>query len=670
MFKFLKEKLKNAVSKFSKDVAEKAEDIEEPVEEPVPEPVKEVIEKKPKPAKKRKPKDRPKEKETAQDILDDLDSGTPEPEEEKVEEPVPEPEPEPEPEPVPEPEPEEEKKEETEPELGPELLGLKEALDAYSDDDLGSILSILGFDPDTKQKSKGEKVKLILTKPILEVNSAVEKLDEIAKELEVKEEPALEPEKVAPSEPVEEAEPEPAPEDVERVASETEEEREEELLATEQEVEDDREEEILEAEKDVEKDVEEEEKEEKKGGGFLKRVFGFGKKKEEPEEAEQPEGSEESEVEEQKPGPEEEETPVPMPEELEKEEDAELKELDKEKEKTLVQVSEEDKELEKEEKDLEEVQEAFEKEKEPEPEPEKKEEKKGFFGKLTAGLSLKKLSESKFEDIFFDLEVALLENNVAVEVIEKIKQDLHVKLVDQKVKRSQIEEIVISTLRDSLGEILSVEPVDLLGRVAEKRKDGKPLVMVFVGINGSGKTTTIAKLAKYFMDNDLKPVLVAADTFRAAAIQQLEEHANNLAIKMIKHDYGSDPAAVAFDGIKYAEAKGLDVVMIDTAGRLHSNINLMDEMKKIIRVSNPDMKIFIGESITGNDCIEQAQKFDEAIDIDGIVLSKADVDEKGGAAISVSYVTGKPILFLGTGQTYDSLQKFDKNSILSNLGLD
>jgi fused signal recognition particle receptor len=143
-----------------------------------------------------------------------------------------------------------------------------------------------------------------------------------------------------------------------------------------------------------------------------------------------------------------------------------------------------------------------------------------------------------------------------------------------------------------------------------------------------------------------------------------------LGVKLIKHDYGSDPAAVAFDGIKYAEAKGIDVVLVDTAGRLHSNVNLMDEMKKIIRVAKPDMKIFIGESITGNDCVEQAKQFNEAIGIDGIVLSKADVDEKGGAAISVSYVTGRPILFIGTGQTYDALQRFEKGIVLSNLGLE
>ena len=299
-------------------------------------------------------------------------------------------------------------------------------------------------------------------------------------------------------------------------------------------------------------------------------------------------------------------------------------------------------------------------------EPETEEQpKKGFFGKLKEGIVAKKLSEKKFEELFFELEIALLENNVAVEVIEKIKEDLKVEMVDQKLNRFEIEKIIFTTLKNSLEEVLDFETIDMI----QKAKEKKPLVLVFVGVNGSGKTTTIGKVSKYFTNNGLKTVMVAADTFRAAAIQQLEEHANNLGVKMIKHDYGSDPAAVAFDGIKYAESKGIDVVLIDTAGRLHSDTNLMEEMKKIIRVSKPDIKLFIGESITGNDCIEQAQKFNDAIEIDGIILSKADVDEKGGAAISVAHVTGKPILFIGNGQEYDDLQPFDKDVILKNLGL-
>ena len=192
---------------------------------------------------------------------------------------------------------------------------------------------------------------------------------------------------------------------------------------------------------------------------------------------------------------------------------------------------------------------------------------------------------------------------------------------------------------------------------------------MFFGINGSGKTTTIAKMTKMLLDKKLKVVIAASDTFRAAAIHQLQEHADKLGVKLIKHDYGADPAAVAFDAIKYAEAHGIDVVLIDTAGRLHSNVNLIDEMKKVARVAKPDMKIFVGESITGNDCVEQARSFNEAIGIDGIILAKADVDEKGGAAVSVSYITKKPILFLGTGQGYDDLTPFRSELIVESLGL-
>ncbi|MFQ5474880.1 MAG: signal recognition particle-docking protein FtsY [Candidatus Nanoarchaeia archaeon] len=303
---------------------------------------------------------------------------------------------------------------------------------------------------------------------------------------------------------------------------------------------------------------------------------------------------------------------------------------------------------------------------EPKDETRPEEQKKGFFGKLKEGIVAKKLSASKFEELFFDIEVALLENNVAVEVIEKIKVDLKKELVDQKLNRFDISGIILDTLQESLDELLDFETLDILALAKKK----KPLVIVFVGVNGSGKTTTIAKMAKYFENNGLSSVLVAADTFRAAAIQQLEEHAKRLNKKIIKHDYGSDPAAVAFDGIRYAEAKDMDVVLIDTAGRLHSNVNLMDELAKIVRVSKPDLKIFIGESITGNDCIEQAQKFNETVKIDGIILSKADVDEKGGAAISVAHVTGKPILFIGTGQDYEDLEPFDKEKIMENLGLE
>ena len=295
-----------------------------------------------------------------------------------------------------------------------------------------------------------------------------------------------------------------------------------------------------------------------------------------------------------------------------------------------------------------------------------REEKKSFFLKITEKLTTKTINEEKFNRLFEDLEIVLLENNVALEVIDKIKEDLKMDLVNVPLK-GNIENLIRESLKKSLEEILQETNFDLINEI--KNKQNKPYVIVFVGINGSGKTTTISKIANLLNKNGLKCVLVAGDTWRSAAIQQLEEHADKLNVKLIKHDYHADPAAVSYDGISYAKSHNLDAVLIDTAGRQHSNKNLMEEMKKIIKVTNPDLKIFIGESITGNDMIEQIKEFNNAISIDSIILSKVDVDEKGGAAISVSYVSGKPILYLGIGQKYSDLEKFSKNRILRSLEL-
>ncbi len=296
----------------------------------------------------------------------------------------------------------------------------------------------------------------------------------------------------------------------------------------------------------------------------------------------------------------------------------------------------------------------------------KEEAKKGFFTKLTEKLTTKKINEEQFEELFSDFEITLLENNVALEVIDKIKEDLKMDLVNVPLK-GKIEDIIKNSLKNSLEEILKESNFDLIQEIKNKKE--KPYIIVFVGINGSGKTTTISKIANLLIKNNIKCVLVAADTFRAASIQQLEEHAINLKIKLIKHDYNADPAAVCFDGIKYAKAHNLDAVLIDTAGRQHSNKNLMEEMKKIIKVAKPDLKMFIGESITGNDSIIQSQEFNKSIGIDGVILTKSDVDEKGGAIISISYVTQKPIIYLGSGQKYDDLEKFNKAKILASLGI-
>lgn len=293
------------------------------------------------------------------------------------------------------------------------------------------------------------------------------------------------------------------------------------------------------------------------------------------------------------------------------------------------------------------------------------EEKKGFFGVIKEKIVTKKISEEKFGELFFDLEIALLENNVALEVVEKIKEDLKEKLVDKPILRGKIEGKIQSSLRDSINDLFSGEDFDFVKKVKSK----KPFVILFLGVNGSGKTTTISKIAQLCLDNKLSVVLGAGDSFRRAAIEQLEEWGKQLGVKVIKHEYGSDPAAVCFDTVKYAESKSIDVVLLDTAGRQQSNKNLMEELKKINRVAKPDLKIFVGESLVGNDAVIQSQDFDKAVGVDGVILTKADVDEKGGAMISVSYVTGKPILFLGLGQKTKDLKRFDSEEILGQLNL-
>lgn len=304
------------------------------------------------------------------------------------------------------------------------------------------------------------------------------------------------------------------------------------------------------------------------------------------------------------------------------------------------------------------------KEKREKPAEEAEEGKRGFFGKIADVFTTKVLSEQKFEELFWDLEVTLMENNVAISIIEKIKTDMKTELVEKRLKRGELDNIIFDVLRKSIEEILTQERVDLLKQIKFK----KPYVICFFGINGSGKTTSIAKIAYFLKKNGVSCILSASDTFRAAAIDQLDRHGEKIGVKVIKQSYGSDAAAVAYDAIQYAKAHKIDVVLIDTAGRSHSNVNLMDELHKIIRVANPDLKIFVGDSLTGNDMVEQAQIYSEKIGIDGIVLAKADVDEKGGATISVSYVTHKPIYFLGTGQGYDDLSKFDKKEIMEKMG--
>ncbi|WP_297549154.1 signal recognition particle-docking protein FtsY [Thermococcus sp.] len=270
------------------------------------------------------------------------------------------------------------------------------------------------------------------------------------------------------------------------------------------------------------------------------------------------------------------------------------------------------------------------------------------------------IKEKDVEDALDELELELLEADVALETVEALREKIKEKLVGKKVRiGTNKAKLIENALREAILEILTPEKkLDLLEMI--RSKEEKPFVIVFVGFNGSGKTTTIAKLAHWLKKNGLSVVVAASDTFRAGAIEQLEEHAKRVGVKVIKHDYGADPAAVAYDAIQHAKARGIDVVLVDTAGRNELNRNLMDEMKKIVRVTKPDLVIFVGDSLSGNAVVEQAKQFNEAVRIDGVILTKLDADARGGAALSISHAIGAPILFVGVGQGYDDLKPFDE----------
>ena len=280
----------------------------------------------------------------------------------------------------------------------------------------------------------------------------------------------------------------------------------------------------------------------------------------------------------------------------------------------------------------------------------------------------KTIQEKHVDDILFELEMELLQGDVAMEVSTEVVESVKNDLVGKKIKRSNdITEYTYYALQDAVKKIISIEGKSMTEMIEEKKSQGEPLVVMFVGINGTGKTTTIGKLANYYLKKGYTPVIAASDTFRAGAIEQVTHHADNVGVKIIKHQKGSDPAAVAYDAVEHARAQGKELVLIDTAGRMQTNTNLMDEMKKIKRVSKPDLVIFVGDAITGNDATEQARKFNEAIDIDGVILTKADADSKGGASLSIGYVIQKPIMFLGVGQGYDDIMEYDSEWMLNQL---
>ena len=285
--------------------------------------------------------------------------------------------------------------------------------------------------------------------------------------------------------------------------------------------------------------------------------------------------------------------------------------------------------------------------------------KSGFKGLVTK-VTTTELKAENLQPIISDFKMTLAENDVAFPVADRIGNELEKRLTGVQVKRMEDrKKLVKKDLRQVLLEVmLTNNKINLLQKVEDKRKKGEPFVLLFVGINGTGKTTSIAKVARYLRDKGFSVVLAGSDTYRAGSIEQLEEHAKRLGMRMIKHKYGADPAAVAYDAISHAKAHGVNVVLIDTAGRMQTNKNLMNELDKVKRVVQPDLTVLTLDSLIGNDAVMQAEEFHSCIGVDATILTKVDADVKGGSALSVTYVTQKPILFIGVGQTYKDLEVF------------
>ena len=293
---------------------------------------------------------------------------------------------------------------------------------------------------------------------------------------------------------------------------------------------------------------------------------------------------------------------------------------------------------------------------------------KKAFSNASTGFSEKDLNEKDIEDVLFELEINLLESDVATEVIDSIKDSLKEKIIGSRVEKKNIQNFVKQSLIEFISETFdNAGHVDLVARINEKKSSNEPFIVVFVGINGTGKTTSLAKVANILKNEKLSVVIAAADTYRAGAIEQLREHTNRLNLKIIAQNYGSDPAAVAKDAVLYAKSHKVDCVLVDTAGRMQTSSNLMEQIAKITKVVKPDMKIFVGDSLAGNDTVNQAREFHKQVNFECSILTKSDADARGGAALSIVNVTSSPIIYVGVGQEYDDIVKFSKQTFLENV---
>jgi len=281
----------------------------------------------------------------------------------------------------------------------------------------------------------------------------------------------------------------------------------------------------------------------------------------------------------------------------------------------------------------------------------------------------KTLTEKKVENSISELNLLLLSNDVAADTANEICEKIVDSFKGEQIGRlTNTKKVLFNTLQEVITEILTPDrEIDLIKEINKKNSKNLPYVMVFLGVNGTGKTTTLAKIAHYLKKHKISSVAAAADTFRAGAIEQLTYHMDNVQIRVIKHEYKSDPASVAYDAINHAKAKNVNVVLVDTAGRQVTDKNLMVEMQKIVRISEPDLIVFVGDSLAGNDALFQAKEFKKKVGIDANILTKLDADAKGGAALSISFETKKPIIFVGVGQGYDDLEFFNRELFISNI---
>jgi fused signal recognition particle receptor len=294
-----------------------------------------------------------------------------------------------------------------------------------------------------------------------------------------------------------------------------------------------------------------------------------------------------------------------------------------------------------------------------------------IFSETAKNLSQKSISKKEIDSILEELQISLMENDVAHEIVDEMTSKIKTEILSVKLERTEnTDEVITTKLYSFLYELFlsTINKTDIIQSILEKeRSKAGPYSIIFLGINGTGKTTTIAKFCKLLRDHGISVVLAAADTHRAGAIEQISHHGNNLNVKVISQRYGADPSAVARDALEHAKKNYIDAVLIDTAGRMQTSKNLMEEVSKIIRVIKPDLKIFVGDSLAGNDTVNQAREFFQYTNFDGSILTKSDADSKGGAAISIAYLTHKPILYLGVGQGYGDLAEFDHNKFLDSI---